>query len=401
MTEAQRDSRSGWLRLWPLVPIAGALIFTSALLLLFDASPAEAYRAMWDGAFGGQDKILSVLAFWVPLLLCATGLIITFTAGLWNIGVEGQIILGAIAASWVALHVTAPSWLLIPLEIGAAMLGGALWAGLSAVLKTRGKVNEIFSGLALNNLAIILTNYLISGPWQPPEGGSFRGTTPFQDAALLPRLLGSRFSPLSLVLAVVALVVVYYVLRGTTWGLKLKALGKNPYSAYLLGVSSERETILAMMFCGALAGLGGAVRVLSWFDSLRQSISGGIGFLALLIVMLAAYRILWVPFIAFFFSAVLNGSITLQLKTQLHSSLGGILTGVMVLFVLLFGSARQLGLGRATPAAGSDTPGELALPVEALPTGIGSPLSAGENGQTTRNELEPAPVSRGENGGGK
>jgi simple sugar transport system permease protein len=312
-----------------------------------------------------------VLAFWVPLLLCSAGLIITFTAGLWNIGVEGQIILGAICASWVALQVTAPAWVLIPLEIGAAMLGGALWAALSAVLKTRGKVNEIFSGLALNNLAIILTNYLISGPWQPPEGGSFRGTTPFQDAALLPRLLESRFSPISLVLAMLALVGVYYLLRGTSWGLKLKALGKNPYSAYLLGVSSERETILAMMFCGALAGLGGAVRVLSWFDSLRQSISGGIGFLSLLIVMLAGYRILWVPFIAFFFSVVLNGSITLQLKTQLHSALGGILTGVMVLFVLLFGSARQLGIGRkATPVAPEVTTTELGQPPDRVSTDL-------------------------------
>ncbi len=94
------------------------------------------------------------------------------------------------------------------------------------------------------------------------------------------------------------------------------------------------------MFCGALAGLGGSIRVLSWFDSLRQSISGGIGFLALLVVMLANYRILYVPFITFFFSAILNGSITLQLRTQLHSSIGGILTGVMVLFVLLFGDSR-------------------------------------------------------------
>jgi len=96
-----------------------------------------------------------------------------------------------------------------------------------------------------------------------------------------------------------------------------------------------------MAFCGALAGLGGAVRVLSWFDSLRQSISGGIGYLSLLVVMLAVYRVVLVPFIAFFFSSILTGSISLQLKTQLHSSLGGILTGVMVLFVLLFGEKAQ------------------------------------------------------------
>jgi len=129
--------------------------------------------------------------------------------------------------------------------------------------------------------------------------------------------------------------------------LKLKALGRNARSAFLLGVSSNREAVTAMMFCGALAGLGGAVRVLSWFDSLRQSISGGIGYLALLVVMLALYRLFWVPVIAIFFSTVLNGSITLQLRTQLHSSLGGILTGVMVLFMLLFGDAKRLGFNKA------------------------------------------------------
>lgn len=326
---------------WPIVPVIAALFFTSALLVLFDANPFDSFDAIIKGAFGDQAKTLSVLAFWVPLTLSAIGLLITFTAGLWNIGIEGQIILGSIAASWVALKITAPPALQIPLELFAAMLAGAMWASISAVLKTRGKVHEIFSGLALNNIAIILTNYLISGPWQPPEGGTFRGTQPFAEIALLPRFADSRFSPLSMVLTISAIVLIFITLRGTFWGVKLKALGKNPFSAFLLGVASERETILAMMLCGALAGLGGAVRVLSWFDSLRQSISGGIGFLALLVVMLANYRLVWVPFISFFFSAVLNGSITLQLRTQLHSSLGGILTGVLVLFVLLFGDSRM------------------------------------------------------------
>lgn len=331
-------------RIWPFVPILGALLFTTGLLLIFDASPLEAFGAMIDGAFSTQSKIMSVTAFWIPLFLASTGLTLTFKAGLWNIGIEGQIILGSLAASWVALNLQAPSAVLISLEILAAMAGGALWAAFVGMLKTRGGVHEIFGGLALNNLAIILTNFLISGPWQPPEGGSFRGTPPFQDAALLPRYADSRFSPLSLVLAIVAFALVAVALRNTFWGLKLKALGRNARSAFLLGVSSEREAVFAMMFCGALAGLGGAVRVLSWFDSLRQSISGNIGYLALLVVMLALYRLFWVPFIAFFFSVVLNGSITLQLRTQLHSSLGGILTGVMVLFVLLLGDPQRLGL---------------------------------------------------------
>jgi ABC-type uncharacterized transport system permease subunit len=327
-------------RAWLIVPVGGALVITALLLLAFGVSPAEGFGAILRGAFGDMSKTLTVLAFWVPLTLASAGLVVSFTAGLWNIGVEGQIVMGAIAASWVALKLDAPRAIMLPLELLAAMAAGALWAGITGLLKTRGKVHEIFGGLALNNLAIILTNYLISGPWQPPEGGTFRGTTPFPSKALLPLYGDTRLSPISVVVVLVALVLVFLLLRGTSWGLMLKALGKNPRSAFLLGVSSERETILALMFCGALAGLGGAIRVTSWFDSLRQSISGGIGYLALLVVMLSAARTYVVPFVSFFFSAVLNGSITLQLRTQLHSSLGGILTGVMVLLVLLFGEIR-------------------------------------------------------------
>jgi simple sugar transport system permease protein len=287
------------------------------------------------------------LAFWVPLLLCAAGLLVTFTAGLWNIGVEGQMIMGALGASWVALKVAAPNpwmpgWLVLLVEILVAMAAGALWAALAGILKTRGGVHEIFGGVALNNLAIIATNFLISGPWQPPEGGTFRGTEPFPSRALFPLLGDTRFSPLSLLLALVVLLLIALSLRGTTWGLRLKALGKNPRSAFLLGVASERETLTAMLVCGAAAGLAGSVRVLSWFDSLRQSISGGIGFLAILIVLLAGMRPLWTLVIALLFSGLLTGGTIVQLRTQLKAAISGIIQGTLVLFVLLFGDYRLL-----------------------------------------------------------
>ena len=96
MNQAQRSGTTWVARVWPLVPIVGALLFTSGLLLLFGASPSEAYRAIWDGSVGSSDKLLGVIAFWVPLVLCSVGLLITFTAGLWNIGVEGQIMMGAV-----------------------------------------------------------------------------------------------------------------------------------------------------------------------------------------------------------------------------------------------------------------------------------------------------------------
>jgi simple sugar transport system permease protein len=332
-----------------------SLLATTLLLLVVGGNPVTAFSALVDGAVGTSDRFFSTLAFWVPLLLCGTGLLVSFRAGLWNIGVEGQMIMGALGASWVALKIAAPhpgipGWVIIPMEIVCGMVAGALWAALAGILKTQGGVHEIFGGVALNNLAIIATNYLISGPWQPPEGGTFRGTQPFPSRALLPMLGQTRFSPFSLVLAVLALVAVALALRGTSWGLKLKALGKNARSAFLLGVSSERETITAMMVCGALAGLAGSVRVLSWFDSLRQSISGGIGFLAIMIVLLAGMRPVWTLLIALLFSGLLNGGTIVQLRTQLHSALSGIIQGTLVLFVLLFGDHRKI-LGRKRASA--------------------------------------------------
>jgi ABC-type uncharacterized transport system permease subunit len=333
--------------IWPAVPIALAIASTTLLLIPFGASITGTYSALWNGSFGSPESTSSTLAFAIPILLCATGLLMTFTAGLWNIGVEGQMIMGAIGATWVALKLTAalpgmPHWVFLPLEIVAAMIAGALWGALAAVLKTRGGVHEIFGGVALNNLAIIATNYMISGPWQPSEGGTFRGTAPFPSYALYPLLGNTRFSLLAAALALIALVLVALALSGTFWGLKLKALGKNMRSSFLMGISSEREAIIAMMLCGALAGLAGSVRVASWFDSLRQSISGGIGFLAILIVLLASLRPVLTLVISLVFSALLTGGTQVQLLTQLHSSLSGIIQGMLVLFALLFGDYEKV-----------------------------------------------------------
>jgi ABC-type uncharacterized transport system permease subunit len=340
-------SKSALRTIWPAVPIALALVVTTLLLFAFKADPLTTFGALATGSFGSPERTFSTLAFWVPLLLASTGLLMTFTAGLWNIGVEGQMIMGAIGASWVALKVTAafpglPAAVILPLEMIAGMAGGALWAAVAAVLKTRGGVHEIFGGVALNNLAVIATNFMISGPWQPPEGGSFRGTDPFPSQALFPLLGETRFSPMTAVIALIALALVAFALRGTFWGLKLKALGKNMRASFILGVSSEREAIIAMMLCGALAGLAGTVRVASWFDSLRQSISGGIGFLAILIVLLAGLRPVLTLAIAVVFSALLTGGSIVQLRTQLHSSLSGIIQGMLVLFTLLFGDYERL-----------------------------------------------------------
>jgi simple sugar transport system permease protein len=235
-----------------------------------------------------------------------------------------------------------PAIIAIPFEIIMAMVGGALWAAIVAVLKTRLGVHEIFGGVGLNALANVAAIYLISGPWQPPQGGSVHATDQFSESAVLPPIsVDFQVSLLALVMVAVSMITVVLALRGTRWGLQLKATGKNARSALLLGVPTERSAVTAMVVCGALAGIAGSYRVLFTYGSLRPLVSGGIGFLGLLVVLLVANRGLWVPFVTLAFAGILGGSTRLKVALQLDQSLAGVLQGFLVLVVLLFNGVRQ------------------------------------------------------------
>ncbi len=324
-----------------ILPIVLSLAITAVIIVLVGADPIAVFNAVMQGAFRNTNSFSGVINFWMPLALCSMGLIVTFTAGLWNIGVEGQMAMGAIAASWAARTFVMPSEVLIPIEIVIAMLAGSAWALLVGILKTKLGVHEIFGGVALNSLANVYAIYLIAGPWQPPEGGSAQSTAPFPDYSLLPPVSTEfPFSLLMLVIVAVAILVVVLALRGTRWGLQLKATGKNARSALLLGVPTTQSAVTALMVCGALAGIAGAYRVLFTYESLRPFASGGIGFLGLLVVLLAANRALLVPLVGFAVAAVFTGSTRLRVALQLDTSLAGVLQGLLVLCVLLVNGLR-------------------------------------------------------------
>ncbi len=347
------------------LPIILSLAITALLVMAVGADPREVFTLVWEGAFRDLRAVGQVVNFWIPLTLCSIGLVVTFTAGLWNIGVEGQMILGAVFASWAALTLDLPAPILVPVEILLAMLGGALWALLVGVLKVRLGVHEIFGGVALNALANVIAIYLISGPWQPPEGGSVRATPPFPAPALLPPLSDTfKVSLLALVIVVVAVVGVWLALRGTRWGLQLKATGKNARSAMLLGVPTGRSALSAFIVCGMLAGIAGSYRVLFTYNSLRPGVSGGIGFLGLLVVLLVANRALWAPLVAFAFAAVLGGSARLKIALQLDASLAGVLQGFLVLTALLSNGLRAR-LAPPTPISMIEEPAPQPIPAEA------------------------------------
>lgn len=332
--------------IFTIIPIVISLLIAALLVAAVGKDPIEVVETLWQGAFSDSRKVGGVFNFWIPLTLVSIGLVVTFRAGLWNIGVEGQMMMGALFASWGAQFILLDeslSSVLIVIEILLAALGGALWAFLVGFLKIRLGVNEIFGGVALNALVNVISIYLISGPWQPSIGGSAQGTEPFPTAALLPEY--SRDFPVNIFmigLVIVLFIVVFAMLNATRWGLNLKAVGKNMRSALLLGVPTERTSMSAFLVCGALAGVAGSYRVLFTFDNLRPLSSGGIGFLGLLVVLLLSVRLLWVPLITFAFAAILTGSTRLQISLKLDSSLAGVLQGLLVLLVILFQGVQEV-----------------------------------------------------------
>jgi ABC-type uncharacterized transport system permease subunit len=375
-----RFGRNTWMNLGIQVgALALAFMLTSIILLVAGAPPFDAYVQIAKGAVGSISSFSDVLVAWVPLLLAAAGVLVTFAAGLWNIGVEGQIVLGAVLTTWVLRllqDTSLPPALIIVVAIIAGIAGGALWAAVAGVLKTFGGVNEIFGGLGLNFVATALTLWLIFGPWKRPGIGSMSGTEPFPDQLALPTVGGLRLSLWSLGLGLLAVIVVYILLERTYFGLRLKAVGLNGRAAFLLGVPTWQYGLLAFLFCGGLAGLAGAIQVTSVYHRLIPSISSGYGFLGLMIGMLILYRAFWVAPVALFFAALNIGSIQLPIVLKVDSTLSGVLQGALVLFVLLVEGARQRYLRRARAAAGAATPdGTPPARPEAAP----APTSAGQS----------------------
>src|SRR5581483_6975091 len=271
-----------------VLPLALAFAVVVGLLLLAGANPFKALGDIWSGSMGNTSQVGDTLMAWVPITLATAGFVVTYAAGLWNIGIEGQIAMGGIVATWVGRTMPGPRPVLITLMFLGGAVGGVVWALLAGLLKTKGGVNEIFGGLGLDFVASGLAVYLIIGPWKRAGIASTSGTKLLPASATLPVLGHTRFSLIAAAVAVAGVTSVWLLLRGTRFGLRLKAVGRNPRSAFLMGISPDRYMLGAFSVCGVLAGVAGAVQVSGVWHKLVPSISGGYGFLAILVALLAA-----------------------------------------------------------------------------------------------------------------
>ncbi len=338
MTQPSKAIPQNFIRYFREALLTLLIVFalTTLILLLTGAPPFAAYYHIFKGSLGSWIKFTHVIKAWIPLSLCACGLLYTFRINLWNIGIEGQMMMGAVFTTAVlrwGLESQIP-FVFLGFSFGAGIIGGGVWALLAGYLKTRGGVNEIFAGLGLNFVAQGLILWLIFGPWKRPGVASMSGTEIFPTDLWLPYLTALRLSPVALTLVLLAVFLTALMLRYTRIGLNLKAIGSNRDAAFLFGLKPGRHMLVAMVFAGGFAGVAGSVQVTGVYHRLIPAISSNYGYLALLVVMLSNYDAWLAPFVAFFFACLNVGGIQLPMMLELDSSLSGVIQGALVLATL-------------------------------------------------------------------
>ena len=333
--EARPQPSQRWSYGSPLLALLCTVIVGVMLFALLGKDPVRGLQVFfWDPIKSGY-ALGELLVKATPLLLIALGLAVCFRSNVWNIGAEGQYILGAIAASGVALLADKASggWMVVPVVI-AGVLGGMAWAGLTALLRDRFHANEILVSLMLVYVAVQLLGYLVFGPWKDPNGYNFPQTQTFEAAARIPRLFeGSRVS-IGLVLAMLGTAVTWVFLFRTRAGFAQQVGGLAPAAARYAGFSSRRALWTALLISGGTAGLAGALEVAGPIGQLTPYVPAGYGFAAIIVAFVGRLHPVGMIFSALLMSMFYIGGELAQSRLGLPKSLTGVFQGLL-LFSLL------------------------------------------------------------------
>jgi general nucleoside transport system permease protein len=326
-----------------------ALAVSGGLVAIAGTSPIDAYKADWTGGLGSTTALGNTAVTMLPLLFAALAFAIPFRAGLFNIGIEGQLYLGALASVVVGLKVHAPTYVHLPLAVLAGATAGTLWALIPALLKVWRGVNEIVSSLFLNYVAIYFTNWLLGGPLEAPNIGVAQTSTVPKSAQFPILVAGTKITG-ALILAFVLVLLVQLVLR-TPFGFELRIMGGSRRVAEYLGIRVGRTTVLAFAISGALGGLAGTTEVLGNQYFLTQDFSPGWGYTGIAVAVLGGAGAWGVALAAVFFGVIGAAAEQLQFSNGLSPEFALVVQAVAVVFVLLGIELRNRSRRRALDRA--------------------------------------------------
>ncbi len=322
----------------PILAISVALLVGAVMLLLLRANPLTAYATMVKGVFGNFYGFTQSLVKATPLLLVGLGICIAFRASVLNIGGEGQIIAGALMATWFSLQFrTWPGWLLIPATMIMGFLAGAFWGFIPGILKARLNVNEILSTVMMNAIGLQLMNLLLRGPLIDPAGVA-AGTFLHQSERLPQQVWLGRVEQTQLhtgaIVAVLLAVVVYILLWRTTIGYRIRSVGLSPEASKYAGIPVPFYQALSLTLAGGFAGLAGVVEVIGVQHRLLEGVTSGYGFTGIVAALFGGLHPLGLIPASWLFGSLLVGADMMQRAVQVPSSLIDALLGLIVLLVI-------------------------------------------------------------------
>ncbi|MGL6069811.1 ABC transporter permease [Craterilacuibacter sp.] len=331
-----RPVPSGAMRL--LSPVIAAVLMLASGFVLFTLLGQPAFKAFYvffvqplTTLYGVGEWLLKA----TPLLLCSLGLLVAYRANVWNIGAEGQLVMGAVAGGGVALAFpdAGASWLM-PAMLVAGVLGGMAWAALPALLRTRFHTNEILVSLMLVYVAGLGLRFLVNGPWRDPEGFNFPQSRMFHEAAILP-LLHSEMRVTVVALLAVLLAALVWLFMAKTWlGFRIQVAGQAPAAALYAGFGEKRNVWIAMLISGGFAGLAGVAEVAGPLGQLQPSVSPGYGFAAIIVAFVGRLHPVGAVLASLLMSLLYLGGETAQMELGLPAAITGLFQGLLLFYLL-------------------------------------------------------------------
>ena len=324
----------------PLLAVFTGLVAGAVVIYLSGSDPILAYKGLWEGAFG-SPRALSETAVWsTPYIFVGLALAISFRGGLFNLGGDGQLALGALFAAAVGyllpsvLHTEIPAAIHLPLALVAGALAGMAWGAIPGWLKARTGASEVITTIMFNYIALLFIAYLLNGPMKDPSPTNMLARTPeiAVTARMVPLFAGYRIHP-GLILALLTAVVVWFLLGRTVFGFEIRTTGANREAAEYAGINNRRVIIMTLAVSGLLAGLAGAVEVTGLYYRHDLSYSAGIGFDAIAIALLGRNEPLGVVLAAFLFGAMRSGASRMQFVAQIPVDIISVVQAFILLFV--------------------------------------------------------------------
>jgi simple sugar transport system permease protein len=319
--------------------LAAGLCAISLVFLINGNNPLFAIAKIFGGSFGSFYGIKETITKAIPLMLIGGGLAVAFRAKFWNIGAEGQLLMGAVFATWVGLnwgpHLPAP--VIIPLMFLAGFLGGALWGLIPAILKIKFAINEVISTLMLNYVCAEFFTLLIVGPWKGETKFGFPYTDNLPLSATLGQIPGSRIHYVTLIIAVAALLVLAGLIYKTRLGYEVRVIGENPEAGRYAGIDFFKTSLIIMAISGGLAGMAGVGEAAGIHRHLSYpaNISAGYGFTGIIVAWLARLNPLFVLASALFFAGILVGGDAIQIDLGLPAATVQVFNGMLLFFLIM------------------------------------------------------------------